>query len=135
MEFIVAFNDKLMRRMVFYKSVPEEAFNYKQFRSTKSLIQKIVLEGCFKTKAVTGKKDVLKKSTLLLLLTNTKNSIAVWDKKSVLKIKKDTIINVKSELSSRSLYNFIKRWFFLFNPFLFENEISSFTGPKSIKKK
>jgi hypothetical protein len=133
MEFIVDFNNKLIKRMFFYKNFSKEGFNYKKFSSNKSLIHKIVLEGCFKTKVIMKKKNILKKNIILQLLTNNKSD-TIYKKKSDLKIKKKTIINIKNELSPIYLDNFVKRWFFLFNPFFFENEIVSLSGPKSIKK-
>jgi hypothetical protein len=133
MEFIVDFNNKLIKRMFFYKNFSDESFHYKKFNSNKSLIQKIVLEGCFKTKIAMNKKNLLKKNVILQLLTNNKSS-TVWKKRSGLKLKKNTIINIKNRLPFIYSDNFIKKWFFLFNPFLFENEIASLSGPQSIKK-
>jgi hypothetical protein len=134
MEFIVDFNNNLIKRMLFYKNFSNETFHYKKFNSNKSLIQKVVLEGCFKRKVAMNKKNILKKNVILQLLTNNK-SITVWKKKGVLKLKKSTIINIKNRLPSIYSDTFIKKWYFLLNPFLFENEVVSLSGPQSIKKR
>jgi hypothetical protein len=135
MEFLVDFNDKLIKRMLFYKNVSLETFNYKKFSSNKSLVEKVVLEGCFKTKFVMRKKDILKQNLVLQLLTNTKPNAVICRKKGGLQIKKKTIMNIKSKIPSMYSENVVKRWFFLLNPFFFENEILSLIGPKSIKKR
>ena len=76
MQFVVNFNEKLIKRMFFYKTFSKEAFNYKKFSSKKSLIAKIIIGGDFKKRVVIKKKDILKKNVILQLLSNgTSNSI------------------------------------------------------------
>jgi hypothetical protein len=133
MDFITDLNDKLIKRMFFYRRVSSETFDYKKFSSNKSLIHKIVLEGRFKTKVVINKKNILKKNIILQLLTNNK-SIMICEKNRDLKIEKNTITNTKNDLSPENFGSFVKKWFFTFNPFFFENEIVSLNGPQSVKK-
>ena len=133
MQFLVDFNNKLVKRMFFYKNFSKETFNNKKFSSNKSLISKIIVEGNFKNRVIMKKKDILKKSIILQLLTKNKPE-PIFNKKKKLTIKKGTITNVISEVSSKNKDIFLQRWFFLFNPFFLENEMVSILGPKSIKK-
>jgi len=48
MEFLLEFNDKMIKKMFFYKTFSKETFNYKKFSSRKSLIDNIILQGNFK---------------------------------------------------------------------------------------
>ena len=133
MQFVVNFNEKLIKRMFFYKTFSKEAFNYKKFSSKKSLIAKIIIGGDFKKRVVIKKKDILKKNVILQLLSNgTSNSI--FNKKKKLSIKQGAITNVINQIPLDYNEVFLKKWYFLFNPFFLENEIDSFNGPKSIKK-
>ena len=134
MQFLVDFNNKLVKRMFFYKNFSKETFNYKKFSSNKSLINKIIIEGNFKKRVVMKKKDILKKNVILQLLTNN-SSEQVLNKKKNLKIKKGTITNVINQVPFQDKEVFIQKWYFLFNPFFLENEMISITGPQSIKKK
>lgn len=61
MQFLVDFNNKLVKRMFFYKNFSKETFNYKKFSSNKSLINKIIIEGNFKKRVVMKKKRYFKK--------------------------------------------------------------------------
>ena len=133
MEFIVDFNDRLIRRMFFYRNVSEETFSYKRFSSNRFSIHKIILESCFKTNADIKKKSILKKNIILQLMTNNK-SCTSWKKTSDLKINKTTIINIKNQLPLKYSANFTKRWFFLLDPLFSDNEMISLNGPRSIKK-
>jgi len=133
MNFLVDFNNKLVKRMVFYKDFSNESFNNKSFSSNKCVINNILLEGSIKKRVLVNKKDILKKNIILRLLTN--NSLAcISNKKGSPDIKKNTLTNTSSELDRIFFTGFINDWYFLFNPFFSENEVLSINGPKSIKK-
>jgi hypothetical protein len=138
MEFLVNFNNKLVKRMFFYRSSSIKTFNYKTFSSNKSLIHKILLQSRFRKKASVVKKTLLKNNAILQLLTNNKTSM-LWKigrdlniKKNTPVKKKNTLINSKNKLSWKYFDSFIKRWFFTFDLFFFENEITSLWGPQSV---
>jgi hypothetical protein len=133
MEFIVDFNDKLIKRMIFYKNASEETFSYKRFSLNKFSVQKVVLESGFKTNTAIKKKSILKKSIILQLMTNNKSRTSC-KKVGDLKNKKKTIVNIKNRLSCKYSANFTKRWFFLLDPFFSGNEMISLSGSHSIKK-
>ena len=61
MEFLLEFNDKLIKQMFYYKTCSKETFNYKKFSSTKALVGTLILQGNFKKKVINKKKDILKK--------------------------------------------------------------------------
>lgn len=134
MEFIIEFNNKLIKRMFFYKTFSKETFNYKKFSSKKSLINKIILQGNFNKRVTNKKKDILKKNIILRLLTNNLSK-EIFNKKKSLNIKKGMITNVENVIPTKYLDFFLSKWFFSFNPFFQENEINSINGPKSIKKR
>jgi len=73
MEFLFEFNDKLIRKMFFYKTFSKETFNYKKFSSTQLLVDNIILSGNHKKKEINKKKDALKKSIIFRLLTNNQS--------------------------------------------------------------
>ena len=133
MEFLLEFNDKMIKKMFFYKTFSKETFNYKKFSSRKSLIDNIILQGNFKKKVINKKKDILKKNIILRLLTNNESK-AIFSKKNNLKIKKNTITNTENKINESFLDPFLKKWFFLFNPFFQENEMNSLNSVKSIRK-
>lgn len=132
MNFVVDFNNNLVKRMFFYRSFSEETFNLKKFNSKKKIIDKINLEGSFKVKKVIKKKDILKKNIILRILTNNSSEIVSVNKKKI--FKENTITNVLNEINQKKIESFISDWFFLFNPFFQENEMVSINGPKSYKK-
>lgn len=134
MQFIIEFNNKLIKKMFFYKNFSNETFNYKKFSSKKSLIDKIVLQSSFQKRVINKKKDILKKNIILRLLTNN-ISKEIFNKKKTLNIKKGTITNVENIICDKYLENFLTKWFFLFNPFYQENELNLINGPKSINKR
>ena len=133
MQFVIDFNNKLVNRMFFYKNFSNETFKFKKFTSNKSLIKKIILEGKFKRKVVLTKKDILKKSIVLQLLSKNKPKF-IFNIKKKLQIKEGTMTNVKIEIEDKYNESFIQHWFFLLNPFFMENEIESIVGPLSLKK-
>ena len=61
MEFLLEFNDKMIKKMFFYKTFSKETFNYKKFSSRKSLIDNIILQGNLKKKVINKKKRYFKK--------------------------------------------------------------------------
>ena len=133
MEFLFEFNDKLIRKMFFYKNFSKETFNYKKFSSTQLLVDNIILSGNHKKKEINKKKDALKKSIIFRLLTNNQSK-KIFSKKNNLKIKKNTITNVENQINKKYLNSFFKTWYFSFNPFFQENEISTINNIKSIRK-
>jgi hypothetical protein len=133
MEFLLEFNGKMIKKMFFYRTFSKETFNYKKFSSKKSLIDNITLQGYFKKKVINKKKDILKKNIILRLLTNNESKV-VFSIKNNLKIKKNTITNIENKIKRSLTDSFLKRWFFLFNPFFLENEMNSVSGVKSIRK-
>ena len=133
MEFLLEFNDKLIKQMFYYKTCSKETFNYKKFSSTKALIATLILQGNFKKKVINKKKDILKKNIIFRLLTNNESKILLSQKNNF-KIKKNTITNVENKINVDLLYPFLKNWFFFFNPFFQENEMSTISNIKSIRK-
>jgi hypothetical protein len=133
MEFLLEFNDKLIKQMFYYKTCSKETFNYKKFSSTKTLIATSILQGNFKKKVINKKKDILKKNIIFRLLTNNESEILLSQKNNF-KIKKNTITNVENKINVDLLYPFLKNWFFCLNPFFQENEMSTISNIKSIRK-
>ena len=133
MKFLVEYNNQLIKKMFFYKNCSKETFNYKKFSSNKFLIDKIILQGNFKRKVVTKKKDVLKKNIILQLISNNFCK-EIINKKKKINIKLGTITNTLSQVPKENIEYFLEKWYFYFNPFFLENEIISINGPKSIRK-
>lgn len=84
-------------------------------------------------KVINKKKDILKKNIILRLLTNSESK-SIFSRKNNLKIKKNTITNTENKIKRSLLDPFLKKWFFLFNPFFQENEMNSLNSVKSIRK-
>lgn len=133
MKFLFEFNNRLIKKMFFYKNFSKETFSYKKFTSNKYLVDKIILQGDFKKKVVINKKDILKKNIILQLISNNFSKKIVNKKKKV-NIKLNTITNILNKIPKKQLENFLEKWYFNFNPFFSENQIISITGPKSLKK-
>ena len=132
MNFMVDYNNNLIKRMFFYKTFSRETFKYKDFCSKKNIIEKINLESKFKDKIIIKKKDIIKKNMILQALTNNYSTIIKVKKNK--SIKKNTITNITNKLKQKDLNHFLSVWFFLFNPFFQENEFDLKKGRKSIKK-
>ena len=132
MNFIANFNEKLIKKMYFYKISSIEDFNFKGFNSKKTLVKDVFFENKFHRNTPFLKKESLKNSVILKAISNSKIKIIKPIKKA--NFKSTCITGVKSFLLKKESESFLIKWFFLFDCFFSENELESNTGSNSVYK-
>ena len=132
MNFIANFNEKLIKKMYFYKTSLNEDFNFKNFNSKKTFVKDIFFENKFYKNNSFLRKESLKNGVILKAISNSNIKIIKPVKKANLKSK--YITGVKSFLFKKKSESFLIKWFFLFDCFFSENELESNIGSNSIYK-